>query len=413
MIKILKIISESVKLAFQELISNKLRSLLSLLGITIGIFCIITIFTGVDFLNKSIEDSIKDLGQEVVYIQKWPWSMSDEYPWWEYIKRPEVDYDNYNYLKDKMQTAGTISYLAFYKQGTLKSENGSISGVNVLGVTPSFAETLALKVSDGRFFTEVENRGSKTAVIGSNVAKELFEGTNPIGQTFRVDGKRLQVIGVFEDNDNLFKFIDFKNDIVLPHEVGRTMFKVSRNSDQWVAAQPKQGITVEQMKDEIRGLMRGTRRIRPTQEDNFAMNRITLILEAVASTQGAMRVAGILLGGLSLLIGGFGVANIMFVSVRERTKYIGIKKAIGAKKWVILLEFLIESIFLCILGSLIGLLLVFLLVFTIGKTFDLNFVLSLKNIGIGIGISIFIGVIAGAIPAYIAANMNPVKAIRS
>ena len=410
----MKIFSESIRLAVQELVTNKLRSLLSLLGITIGIFCIISIFTGVDFLNSSIDESINELGQEVVYVQVFPWSMSgEEYPWWEYIKRPQVDYDNYKQLNANIQNASSVAYLAYYKTASIKSRNGSISGVNLLGVTPSFAETLSLKVSDGRFLSEVENRGSKSAVIGSNVAKELFGQSNPIGQSFRVDGKQLRVIGVFKDSDNLFNFIDFKNDVIISHEAGRSMFSLPRSNEQWVAAKAKDGVTVDRLKDEIRGIMRASRSLRPTQKDNFALNRVTMILEAVAATQGAMRTAGLLLGGLSLLIGGFGVANIMFVSVKERTKYIGIKKAIGAKKWVIMTEFLIEAIFLCILGSAFGLALVWILAFVGSKMADLDFVLSLKNIGIGVGISVLIGVIAGVIPAYLAANMNPVKAIRS
>ena len=413
MFQFFKILSESIRLAVQELVNNKLRSFLSLLGITIGIFCIISIFTGVDFLNDSINNSIEELGQEVVYVQIYPWEMADDYPWWKYFRRPQVDYENYKALRDQLTSAESVAYLAFYKSGTLKSRNGSVSGVNVLGVTPSFDETLALNVSQGRFFSDIENKGSKIAIIGSNVAKELFKDTNPIDQTFRVDGKQLRVVGVFKDNDNLFKFIDFKNDIVIPHEVGRTMFKVTKNSEQWAAAKAKDGVSVDQLKDDIRGIMRGARKLRPTEEDNFALNRITMILEAVASTQGAMRVAGLMLGGLSLLIGGFGVANIMFVSVKERTKYIGIKKAIGAPRWVILTEFLIEAIFLCLLGSLFGLGLVWILAKVGSQMANLDFVLTARNIGIGIGISVLIGVLAGAIPAYMAANMNPVKAIRS
>lgn len=412
--KYIKLVYESIRLAFQELISNKLRSVLSLSGISIGIFCIITIFTGVDFLNSSINNSIKELGQEVIYIQKFPWSMGEEeYPWWTYLKRPAIDYESYRFLNNQLETASSVCYLADYQSSTVKSEKNSASDVSILGVTPSFGETLAVKVSTGRFITEADNKGSKVAVIGSNVAKELFQEANPIGQYFRLQGKRFRVIGVVKDSDNLIKMISFENDILIPHETGRTMYKITDNSEQWVAAKAKDGLTVEAMKDEVRGAMRSSRKLHPTKDDNFAVNRITMILDAIASLNNGMRIAGFFLGIFSLLIGGFGVANIMFVSVRERTKYIGIKKAIGAPRIFILLEFLIESVVLCVIGSVMGLLGVFALVLVVSSVANLEFVLSAQNIILGISISVIIGVVSGFIPALQAARMNPVKAIRS
>lgn len=413
MLRFTKILTESIKLALNELINNKLRTFLSLLGITVGIFCIISIFTAVDFLNNSIDSSFKELGEKVVYVQKFPWAMEEDYPWWEYIKRPQVDYEVYKRIKKETKTASDVAFFCYYKSATAKSKINSLKRIGIFGITPSFQQTMSLKVDKGRFFSEIDNRGSRSVVVGGEIAKELFKNVNPLGQTIRIDGKQFNVIGVLKSSDNLFNIVDFEQTIMMPHEVGRTMFKVQKNSEQWVATKAKDNILVDQMKDELRGILRSVRGIRPVQKDNFSMNRVTIILEAMKSTKRVLKITGLILGTFSLLIGGFGVANIMFVSVRERTKYIGIKKAIGAKKWVILIEFLIEAVFLCLLGCLFGLLIVFSIIQALNHFLQQEFVLSLQNILIGLGFSIGIGLLAGIIPAYIAANMNPVKAIRS
>lgn len=415
MLKFIKIFTESIRLAVQELITNKLRSLLSLLGITIGIFCIISIFTGVDFLNDSINNSIKSLGTNTIYIEKWPWGGADgNYPWWEYNKRPEINYEDYEYLEKNLEDQFQVGYTGIYFQfANITSKYGRVNNISMNSYTENFHEILNLEPTKGRFYTLNESRKSNVVLLGANIAEELFPNVSSIDQVVRINGKQYKVIGVLDKTENLIDFTDFRNEIFIPNASARKLFGApARNAYQYIVVSADD-MNVDQLKDNIRGAVRSTRGLRPTQPDNFALNQITIILEAIASAQGTMRMAGLLLGGLSLLIGGFGVANIMFVSVKERTKYIGIKKAIGAKKWVIMTEFLIEAVFLCILGSLIGLALVWLLAFIGSQLADLNFVLTIKNIGIGIGISMLIGVVAGVIPAYLAANMNPVKAIRS
>lgn len=415
MFQLIKIFGESVKLAVQEIVGNKLRSGLSLLGITIGIFCIISIFTGVDFLKTSIDDGFKELGQEVLYVDKYPWEFSDSnYPWWEYQKRPQISYQNFKQLKENLTTAESISFMAGGGVTTLKSNNNAVKGVKIIGTSPTFQSTLSIAIKEGRFFSELEGKGAKVAVIGNELAEGLFPNQNPIGQTFKLKGHKIKIIGVIKSSDNLINVIEFDNDVLMPFNALKSIFKISKNSNTQIAVKAKEGSSVEAMKQEIRGILRGSRELRPIQRDNFALNRVTMILEQLGTVKGQMNIVGFLLGFLSLLIGGFGVANIMFVSVKERTKYIGIKKAIGARKWMILTEFLVESIILCIIGSLVGLFLVFALskaASSINET--LKFTLSARNILVGIGISVFIGILAGFIPALQAANMNPVKAIRS
>ncbi|MBX2844863.1 MAG: ABC transporter permease [Saprospiraceae bacterium] len=410
-----KIFTESIKLAVAELVNNRLRSFLSLLGITIGIFCIVSIFTAVDFLNTSFDDSFNELGSEVVYVQKWPWSFGPDYPWWDYIKRNQVNYDDFRAMNGNLEHAQAVGFVCEFGPTNLRYEDKSLQSVYVIGMTKGAEQALNVPIDGGRFFSEVEERGSNVAIIGSDVAKELFgEGVDPTGRFMRIKGRKVKVVGKFKDKDNLLGVMDFREVVVIPYQLGRSMYKIDKvNTDQWVAVKATSEDTVEPVKDEIRGVVRASRKIRPVEDEDFALNRVTLILEAVKGAQNALRTVGFFLGLLSLLIGGFGVANIMFVSVSERTKYIGIKKAIGAKKYVILLEFLIESILLCVLGCLIGLFFVYLLAFIASKALDVKFVLSAGNILFGVGTSMLIGVLAGIIPAFRAAQMDPVKAIRT
>lgn len=488
MFNFLKIFTESLKLAYFELVNNKLRSFLTLLGITVGIFSIIFIFTAVDFLNDSVEDSFNELGSEVIYVQKWPWSFGGEYPWWEYLKRQQVTYDNFKELDDKLTVAAAIGFTCEYGPVNARYNKQSLSQVYHIGVTNGSKDILNIQMENGRFFSDVEERGANVAIIGSEISDELFGvDTDPTGEYIRVKGKKIKVIGKIKDKDNLLGVMDMREVIITPHEFGRNMYKIDKvNTDQWVGVLAKEGVSVDLLKDEIRGVMRSARKIRPVGEEDFALNRVTMLLDAISSAQNMLKIVGFVLGLFSLLIGGFGVANIMFVSVKERTKYIGVKKAIGAKRSVIMLEFLIEAIFLCILGSIIGLLSVFgltqlgpnyeflkeltsepvfaslaafgafvtslwflygkdkeseikeiavkthlkkifsaLLVAGLFVVFMLisvvlakglqntNFVLSFGNIALGIGISVFIGIIAGIVPAWLAAKMDPVKAIRT
>ncbi len=411
----LKIFTESFKLAFDELRNNTLRSILSLLGITIGIFCIIAIFTGVDFLNSSVEDSFKEIGTDVLYVERDPWQFTADVPWWEYQKRRYITYENFKKLEEKMTTPDVISYLSYHPGLTVRHRGTSVKNVNMLGITGGSQVILNIHMKYGRFFSQAELEGIPVAIVGKDLSKEIFgEEVDPTGAIVKVNGKRVKILGLMADKDNLLGVYDLREFLIVPHEVARRMFKITPyNTFQRVGVKAKEGRSVDELKDEIIGVMRGARKLKPIKENDFAVNRVTMLLEFIKSAQNMLKLVGGILGLFSLLIGGFGIANIMFVSVRERTKYIGIKKAIGAKRGVILLEFLIEAIVLCLLGSIIGLLLVYVLALIANSVANLEFVLSAKNILIGIGISVLIGVVAGIIPAFIAAKMDPVKAIRS
>ncbi len=416
MFQYLKIIGRSALMAIQELIDNPLRSFLSLLGITIGIFCIISILTGVDFLNTSIDDSIKELGQDVVYVQKFPWSFDEEeYPWWEYIKRPSISYENFQRIERDLDVAESVFFFIYFGGTSLKFKSELIKRADIIGASPGMEQVMNVKLQYGRFFNELENRGANVAVIGEEIRDELFgKDVNPVGETIKLKGRKVKVIGLIREEDNLLDFIQWRDAVIIPYEYGDSFFSFSKkNADSWIGVKAKEGITVDQLREELRGSLRSIRSLRPIQEDNFAVNKVTSFLEAVSQTKEVLRIAGYLLGIFSLLIGGFGIANIMFVSVKERTKYIGIKKAIGAPKWVILTEFLIEAIILCVIGCLIGLFLVYLLSAAASSLANLNFTLTPENISLGLGMSVIIGIVSGIIPAIMASNMNAVDAIRS
>ena len=387
---------------------------MTLFGITIGIFLIILTQTAADFLKSSIDDTINTLGVNTVYVQKFPWSFDSNYPWWEYNKRPKVTYEDFESLRDNMTTAEATGYYTIFVSRALKNDGVSLSNVVIFGCSPGAEQAGSVKLKYGRFYTEAESKGSKVAVIGETLAAELFPNIeDPVGESFRLDGRKFFVIGVIASDDNFLGGAEWDETLIIPYTVGVSMYSIKGILDQWVVIKSKDDVEAERFDDDIIKSMRGSRRLRPVEDNNFAINKVTFFLEAVKGVKGTLDVTSVFLGIFALLIGGFGVANIMFVSVRERTKYIGLKKALGAKKWIILSEFLIESIILCLLGCAIGLTILWLIVFIGSKALDIDVALSLKNIVVGVVISMIIGLVSGLIPAIIGANMNPVKAIRT
>lgn len=417
-----KLVRESIISAFRELFNNKLRAFLSLLGITIGIFCIISVFTAVDSLESNIRNTFETLGENVIYIQKFPWDEDPRQSWWKYIRRPFADYDEFEFLRDKLNTADGVAIMLFVKGKIAKYRNNVVEDLDILAATHDYEKIRELKFAEGRYFSLLESqRGTNVAIIGGNVAAELFPGQDEIvGRTIKVLDRDVTVIGVLEkEGDDLIGFT-FDNNILLSYNFAKQIIDVDGFFvEPWMAVKAKEGVSLEELKDEVRGLMRSVRKLKPKEEDNFAMNQLSIISGVLTRVFGIISVAGAAIGIFSILVGGFGIANIMFVSVRERTRLIGIKKALGAKRSFILLEFLIEAMVLCLIGGLMGLLFVVIesriLEVVIKKMADLefSFIVTFKNSMIGLGLSVIIGLIAGLIPALVAAFMKPVDAIRS
>jgi len=404
---------ESLVFAFQAIIVNKVRTILSLLGITIGIFSIISIFTIFDSMENSIRKSIDSLGDNVLFIQKWPWAMGGDYPWWKYINRPEPTLRDIREIEKRSQLAEATSYMVNLSK-MVKFKNNYIENATVFGVSHDYDKIITFEIASGRYFSPVESVGGKNvAIIGSSVSENLFAGSDPVGKRIKVFGRLVEVIGVFKKEGEDMFGNSSDNIVLLPLNYIRNLVNMRDIEGLTIMIKGKPGISNDQLKDELTGIMRSVRSIRPAEENDFAINEKSIITQGFDQLFQVIATVGWIIGGFSLLVGGFGIANIMFVSVRERTNIIGIQKAIGAKNYFVMFQFLFEAIFLSIIGGIFGLLIVFLLGLLIYFAFDMELLLSIKNILLGVFVSAFIGLLSGIIPAYTASRLDPVEAMRT
>lgn len=413
----LKVFTESVRQAIAQLTGNKLRTFLSLLGISIGIFCIIGVLSAVESLEDSVQGSLAKLGDDVVYIDKWPWK-DNSGDWWEYFQRPYPDHDDYEALKERMPTASLVSYWTVPGVKTLKYQRNTVEGGFLFVTTYELNRMLSIEVGKGRYWSTAEyNGGSDKVLLGFTIAEELFGAIEPVGKTVKMGGRKYEVIGVLEAaGGDLINPLDFDDAIMVTY-TNAARFINLKNRNRFggtVAVKAKDGFPLEQVQDDIRGILRSSRRLRPREDDTFAMNQLSMIADQIGGFFGVLNTVGGLIGLFSMIVGAISVANIMFVSVKERTSLIGVKKALGARQFVILLEFLTESVILCIIGGIIGLLLVVGVTSIINTYFEsFSIVLSPKFAIIGVLLSAVVGILAGAVPAGLAAKMDPVEAMRS
>jgi putative ABC transport system permease protein len=415
-----KLVLESFMFAFSSVIVNRLRTILSLLGITIGIFAIITVFTMIDSLEMNIRESLSSLGDNIIYVEKWPWAPEEgqEYEWWQYWNRPVPKYQEYQIIKEKSVSAQTACFCAFAGR-SVEYKNNSIDRASIWGTTEEFEEIRDIEISEGRFLTPFEfHSGKNMVVIGSNIAEKLFQGASPVGYEIKLGGVKVTVIGVFKkEGSSVFGGGSTDEIIVTPVQFMRTFIDIRNENAEpmiWVLGKPN--VTNEEMADELTQILRSARRLKPKAKDNFALNQTSLITRGLDQVFRVINIAGGFIGIFSILVGGFGIANIMFVSVKERTNQIGIQKALGAKKFFILFQFLFEAVLLALTGGIIGLILVFGGATAVtGYELLGNFkvTLTLGNIILGLTISAVIGIISGFAPAWSAARMDPVEAINT
>jgi putative ABC transport system permease protein len=411
---IFRLIGESFRFAADALRQNKTRTILSLLGITIGIFTIIFVFSAVDTLRSKLQESVDKLGSKTVFVQKWPWGGFGDYPWWKYVNRPEPSLRDYDLLRNRLEYAQGVSYEISANSRTVKYRSSSVEGVGIRAASQDFNKTWNLDFQDGRYFTENEGRaGSPVVLVGADVAEGLFAGSDPIGKSITVMGRKLTVVGVFKkEGEDMMGMSQDKNIVMNLNFAKGIMDVESERYDPTITVRGYEHIDLDEIESEIRGAMRSIRRIRPGAEEDFALNKSTIASNQLDQMFGAVDIAGWIIGGFSILVGGFGIANIMFVSVKERTNIIGIQKSLGAKNYFILLQFLFEAVALCLMGGALGLLFVYLL--TLGITAaGFEMILFFKNVVLGVGISVAIGTISGFWPAFSASRLDPVEAIRS
>ncbi len=411
---IFKIFIESIVQAFQQIWGNKLRSFLTLLGIIIGIWCIITVLSAVDSLEANIRGSFEKLGDDVVYVQKFPWGGDEDMDWEKILRRPEPDFEDYQAIQKRVKSADKIGYSAFVGAVPAQYRSNSLDQAFVIGASFDYGSIFNMEFEKGRYFSPTEHfYGSSKVIIGFKIAEALFgETIEPIGKEIKVKGQKYQVIGVLKKEGNaLVNPIDFDEAVVMSMYRSRRFSSMDRGA--MIAVKAKESASLDQLKDELTSVVRTSRRLKPKQEADFALNQLSIISSVFDSVFGILNIAGFVIGGFSMFVGLFSVANIMFVSVKERTSMIGVKKALGAKNYMILIEFLIESIVLCLIGGAIGLILVYLMVGVASGASDFQFFLSERNIIIGSVVSLCTGVAAGIIPAIMAARMSPVEAMRS
>lgn len=409
------LLKESTVFALQALIANKLRTFLSLLGITIGIFAIITVFTIVDSLERNIRGSVQSLGDNVVYVMKWPWTFGPDYPWWKYMNRPVPLYKELGEVQRKVKGAEVVGFRIGARK-TMKHLNNTVENGVVSGWSYDYGKVKTFDIIEGRYFREDEAEGGYNVVIlGDALAEGLFPNNEyAIGKTIKVAGRNCKVIGRFKKEGESMLGNTMDNQAVVPYNFARLFMDVkSENNEPFIAIKARPGVTNAQLKDELTGVMRSIRSLKPLADDNFALNETNLLSKNFDGLFDIVGLAGAIIGGFSILVGGFGIANIMFVSVRERTNLIGIQKSLGAKNYFILAQFLFEAVFLSLLGGIIGLLLIYILTFLAQGSIDMEITLTRSNIILGLTISVLIGIISGFIPAYGASQLDPVEAIRT
>jgi len=415
-----RLVLESFAFAWQALRANLLRTILSLLGVTVGIFSIIAVFMVVDSLEANVRSSMNFLGDKVIYVGKWPWTFDPNRPWWKYFNRPVPTLREFRQLQRILPAGSQKGVAIFVAKGgnTLKSEINSVSDCALQGVSYDYRNVSSVPIEQGRYFTQQEMDGGRpVAILGATIAENLYPQGEPVGRQFKTQGRYFTVIGVMKkEGKNLLGAPSNDTNCLIPYGMFASIFALS--STGMSGPSPQLGVKgrdddpgLLNLEAEMQGDMRIIRGLKPREEDNFALNRPEMVADTIGKLFNIIGIAGAIIGSFAMVVGGFGIANIMFVSVRERTNIIGIQKSLGAKNYFILFQFLFEAVFLCLLGGLAGIFLVWLI--TLLPQDSLALFLSAGNISLGLLVSVGIGILAGIIPAVMAANLDPVIAIRA
>ncbi len=410
----LRLLKESFVFALHALTNNKLRTLLSLLGVTIGIFSIIAVLAAVDSLDRKITKDLSNLDKNTIYLMRFSFGPS-EIPQWKREQFPNVKYDEYVYLKGSLNNTEQVGFQLFVGRESIKYEDKTVSDLNIVPVSSEFIKIQGLEFAEGRFYNESEaNSGKAVIVLGAEVAENLFGTSYPIGKKIRLYGQRFSVIGVLKKQGAGLFGDSNDTSVFLPVNFLRQMYGDNNNAmTPVIILKPQNGVDMDAYKAEVTTKLRNYRGLKDGEIDNFFINVFSGFTNLIDGIIGQMNIVGWIISGFSLLVGGFGIANIMFVSVKERTNLIGIQKSLGAKNRFILFQFLFESIILSVIGGMIGLFFVWIISIVMSKVVDFEFVLGMGNVLLGTGLAALIGLIAGIIPAITASKLDPVEAIRT
>ncbi len=398
---------EGFRIALVAIGIHKLRSVLTTLGIIIGIVSVTAMFTTINGIERGFERSIEMLGTNVLYVQKWPWVSGSD--WWKYINRPNITQDLAEEIRKRSRYAEAVAAIAQTSR-TVRYRDRTLSGVFVQGAEPDIVRVENISLTAGRYFTEQEYLGARqVCIIGADVAEGLFPVENPLGKIIRVGGHKCEVIGVLERQGKFLGLFSFDTQVHMPLTTFKKLFGL-RNRSLTIEVRVPSAELMDAAEDELEGILRIARGLDPMEENNFAINRQEVFRRQFDQIKMVIYTVGILLTGLSLLVGGIGVMNIMFVSVKERTREIGIRKAVGAPRRAILIQFLIEAVMICSIGGLIGILLSYGVTEIINRFFTAY--LSVGTVLLAFTITVLVGIVFGFIPAWQASRANPIDALR-
>ncbi|MBW7887953.1 MAG: ABC transporter permease [Bacteroidetes bacterium] len=400
-------LKEGLAISFQAIRANKMRSVLTTLGIIIGIVSVTLMGTAIEGLNRSFNENIQKLGADVLYVQKFPWFDGGD-NWWKYRNRKDITVRQYRSIKDQATMLAAASPSSG-RMATVKYLNHSIEGVMAVGSNQDYLAISGATMENGRFFSQAESDGGRPVVVlGYKVAGDLFPNETPIGKNVKVSNYTYRVVGVMAEQGNFLGW-SLDNRVVIPMTNFMQRFFNRRHGIE-IQVKVSDLKQIEDAKEELRGILRKVRNVKPGDEDDFAINQQELFIQTFNTIGGVIAGIGLFITALSLFVGAIGIMNIMFVSVTERTKEIGIRKAIGAKRLTILLQFLIEAAALALMGGVLGLMISYPLSLLLDQVLPTSMPISV--VLIAIFISILVGVISGFLPANRASKMDPVDALR-
>jgi len=406
--------SESFRIAITQIRANMMRSVLTALGVIIGIVAVTLMGTAINGIDIGFQNSLAMLGEDVLYIQKWPWHGVED--WWNYQNRPPFKIDDAEALNRIIEsTPNSLLEVAVPTAGrntSVKAGANSISGVFILGTTADYSRLVTADITEGRLFNEVEaSAGRPVCVVGSSVAESLFPGRSALDQTVEVKGQHLLVIGVLAKQGEFLGLFSFDNQMVVPLNALRKFYGTRFGVEIRVKVKDKTQLAASS--EELVGAMRRVRGQLPGERDNFSVNQQEAFKEQLDPVKRGIAMAGLFITGLALFVGAIGIMNITFVSVKERTKEIGTRKALGARRRTILLQFLIEAVSISLIGGIVGLMLTFGTCLVLKQAMPaLPVEFSVSLVLVSMIVSIVTGVVSGFAPAWGASRLDPVVALR-